>query len=360
MSKVKNITTKSTCVFRHLGAIGFAETADVAEKNGRFSIVGYSGEIIPNHFYWGNLAFDLKGLSFAKDRIPVMEEHYERIGFSTKHEITDKVLVEGSFLSNDAAQQMRKDLKDGCPMEASLYVPPSIIERVSEGESVEVNGQLLKGPGTVFRKATIKEVSMCVFGADSQTASTAFADGGKQEINFTVLEKEITMDKVKFAAEHPDLLKQVQDEAVAAFKATAAKEASDAKAAGLADGVKAEKERFGKFCERFKDDAAFCVEQFNAGKSLDEATVAYAEKLKVELAKSKEQKPADKKDPATTEFTDTQTAPAAPAVPSNEAEMKAKFEKDKALQEEFGDVNTYIAYLKADANGQVSQPKRPS
>jgi len=214
----------NACIFSQDCEVSFAEAGDEQEA-GRFRIVAYSGKVIPEHWLWGNVAFDLAGLKFDKKKTAVLEEHFtaNRIGFTTHQEVTDRVLVEGKFLNNPRAQQTRQDIEDGFPMQASLYVPPGLIEHVREGESAEVNGQKLKGPGTVFRKATIKEVSMCALGADSHTQSRTFAEGGEQ-IQFDILGKERNMSKQvmlaempaeTFAAEDPDVIEQAAAEAKA-------------------------------------------------------------------------------------------------------------------------------------------------
>lgn len=220
----QNTASRQACIFGQGCEVSFAEAGDEQEA-GRFRIVAYSGKVIPEHWLWGNVAFDLAGLKFDRRKTAVLEEHFSanRIGFTTKQQIRGKVIVEGKFLNNPRAQQTRQDIEDGFPMQASLYVPPGLIEHVREGESAEVNGQKLKGPGTVFRKATIKEVSMCALGADSHTQSRTFAEG-EREIQFNVLEKERIMDEQTsiaeltaetFAAEDPDVIEQAAAEAKA-------------------------------------------------------------------------------------------------------------------------------------------------
>lgn len=293
----KNTAPLNACVFDEGCEVSFAEAGD-EQQAGRFRIVAYSGGIIPNHWLWGNIAIDLAGLKFEKKKTAVLEEHFSanRIGFTTKQEIADQVAIEGKFLSNPKAQEIRNDLKDGFPMQASIYVPPALIEHVREGEYAEVNGRKLKGPGTVLRKAIIREVSMCALGADSHTQSKTFADG-KQEIQFSVLERENIMDeqtKIEltaetFAVEYPDVFEEVT---------------ADAKA----EGEKAAMERFSQISGLAKDDPAFVVEQFTGGKTVVEAQAALIERLRsqkdeaVEAAKTA----AKKVDPAEQEFSDEQ------------------------------------------------------
>ncbi len=167
----------AACRFAWDNAVQFAAT----DKSGNgFEIVAYDGQIIPKHWYWGNLAFDLDGLSFEQDRTPVFDSHnYDRrVGFTTAQEIRPKVRFTGQFLENDGARQFRGDMKSGFPMQASLGLVPIDVDQVKEGVSVMVNGHRLEGPGAVFRQAKIREVSMAAFGAAPGTSATAFAAGG--------------------------------------------------------------------------------------------------------------------------------------------------------------------------------------
>lgn len=294
----KNTAPLNACIFDEGCEVSFAEAGD-EEKPGQFRIIAYSGGIIPNHWLWGNIAFDLEGLKFEKKKTAVLENHFsdKRVGFTTMQDVSDKVLVEGKFLNNPGAQQIKGDITDGFPMQASMYVPPQLIEYVREGESAEVNGHTLKGPGTVFRKAIIREVSMCALGADSHTQSKTFADG-EREIQFNVTEKEQIMDEVTkleltaetFAAEYPELSEQVT---------------ADAKAEGVTEGENAEKERFSQIRELAKDDPAFVVEQFAAGKTVDEVKTALIERLRKQKDEAAETT-TTKVDPAHQEFSDEQ------------------------------------------------------
>jgi hypothetical protein len=183
--KNQNNAPVTACIFsQSTGAdVKLADGTAAVGKKDHFKIVGYSGQIIPKHWFWGNLAFDLTGLSFAKAMTPVLQEHLtsKRIGVSRTQKITDKVIFEGTFLDNPNAQEIKEDMLAGFPMEASLYVPPLVVEYVKEGTSVTVNGQTLAGPGSVFREAVIKEVSICVFGADSNTSAAALTEKNNSE-----------------------------------------------------------------------------------------------------------------------------------------------------------------------------------
>jgi len=293
----KNTAPSNACTFAQGCEISFAEKQEGQEDN-RFQIIAYSGQIIPNHWLWGNIAFDLAGLRFDKSRTPILEEHFtsRRLGFSTKQDIKDKVVVEGKFLSNPAAQQIKADMTEGFPMQASVYIPPDEVEEIKEGEKAEVNGHTLKGPGTIFRKSHIREVSMCALGADSRTQSKAVGEGSEQEVQFSVLEKERIMPEEKtkiesaemFAADYPELHSVI---------------VTAAKAEGMAEGERAEKERFDKIKELAPDDPAFVIEQFADGKSVDEAKTNLITKLQAGAGQKQHI------DPAHQEFSDQQNGP---------------------------------------------------
>jgi len=351
----ENKAPRKACIFNEDSEVSFA---DVGGAGNSFKILGYSGKIIKNHWYWGSLAIDLKGLKFYKKRLAVLESHskFDRIGFTTKQEIKGDVRFEGEFLDNVNAQQMKKDIQAGFPMEASLFCPPSIIERVMEGSSVKVNGKVMKGPGAVFREAVIKEVSMCVFGLDTNTKSSANADEEEQEIEFSLMENNIMAEEQEiksveqFAALYPDL----HSEVFAAGK-------TEGVAEGITEGKKTERALFAELKGSCGDDHELLALCFSEGKTATEAVKLHADKLGQENTKLKGQvtelqneKPAV--DPAQVEFSDKATAPGEQTETgdADEETMKKAFAALSADERaEYGDVEAYMAFQQANANGQV-------
>ncbi len=350
-----NTAPSNACVFAEQGAVQFTQSDGDDKANG-FSIVGYSGGIIKNHWYWGNLAFDLSGTKFAKSPTPILEEHFTsaRLGFTTKQEIADKVTVEGTFLDNDTAGQMAADIRAGFPMEASLYIQPSVVERVDEGASVKVNGHVLKGPGRVFRKAVIKEVSMCVFGADSNTKSLASAAGDDGQIKFNFTNKETHLMAEQENSEHLVIEGLTADkfaEACPGIHKTIV-------AAGRAEGIKAGQARFAELKEACGDDFELLAECFSQGKSVTEALKAANAKLTEANAKLAKQvkTPKSPDDLAKQEFSDDENSQdhTQEADSGDEEGLKAEFAESADLQSEFGrNVKAYLAFKKAEAEGKV-------
>jgi len=247
------------------GDVTFTDSQD---KN-KIQLTLYDGTVV-KHFYWGNLAFDLSGIELANDKIPILGEHNTetRVGFSTSASFDRAFVLEGELLkSSPAAKEYRRDSIDGFPFQASLRFDPnrSKFEFVKDGETVEVNGNKLTGPGTLFSKTVVMEGSVCVFGALQNTRSEMFKNGNADAL---LLAENLGADKVR--------------------------------------------QFFGKFVEKFGDDPAFCIEHFNKGDTIEQATEAMVEKLKVERQQLSEQVRQQAKvriDPAMQEFSDQQQGP---------------------------------------------------
>jgi hypothetical protein len=125
----------------------FSESAEGVRK---FRMVGYSGKIITGHWWWGNLGIDLDGISFKKPKFPILRDHLtsKEMGFSKKPQISNKEgLVftekEVTFLENEDVDKFVENSRKGFPYQASISARPTVIERVEEGSSVEVNGLTL-------------------------------------------------------------------------------------------------------------------------------------------------------------------------------------------------------------------------
>jgi len=249
----------------------------------------YSGKIIKDHWWWGNLAIDLSGLTFLQKKTPILENHdtSKKIAFANNILIDNEFGVKVdpdkvTFVDTEESKEFQKLSKEGFPYQASISVNPSEVIRLGEKDTVEVNGFTMKGPGTVFKKAVINEGSVCVFGWDSKTQSSAFSKeevdvdinivGDEAEEDTPSIEKNVekndntemnndskeerqmeklTLEQLK--AEHPDLVTSLTDEAVASVEAKFNKEkegleakieASDTKLASLEkkDVIRAEKE----------------------------------------------------------------------------------------------------------------------
>jgi hypothetical protein len=196
-----------------------------------FKMVGYSGKIIPQHWLWGNLAFDLDGFKFNKEKFPILWAHDDRdmdnlLGYSTTPKITDEGLVftqdEVTFVDNERVTQFKEYSRKGVPFQASIRGNPTRIEYIEEGATTEVNGYEFVGPGHIWRETELIECSVCLFGADGNTSSLVFTEdkGEMVELDASIFisspnknenqnhNTEKTMDYLTFRKEHPEEAKK--------------------------------------------------------------------------------------------------------------------------------------------------------
>lgn len=194
-------------------SVKFSED-DSEKKKPQLEMVGYSGGIIKGHWYWGDLSIDLAGMKFPKAKFPILAEHdiNRKIAFATKMSIEGNQLTvaKAEFIDTPDSLEFRSNSAQGFPYEASIYARPTKIQRLMENEEAEVNGYTMKGPGTIWRASTFKEVSVCTFGYDSNTKSAAMSESEELSIEFSAPEaklnhkEEVSMDALKFKTDFPD------------------------------------------------------------------------------------------------------------------------------------------------------------
>ena len=227
--------------------------SEAAEKRPTAEIVGYSGGVL-EHWYWGRTGINIAGIKFKKSAYPILESHVtdRKIGFSKRPVTKDNKLVlpknDVTLLNTEAAQEFINLGRQGFPFEASIAIQPTTIKRFDKPTDVALNGKVLKNLDVVFDASIYKEVSVCVFGADSETQSTvqnaqqdlitftadcekviSINDTGTADEQLTNRESEVTnMPKIEmtleqFKADFPELLAAL----IAEFKEDAEKTATE-------------------------------------------------------------------------------------------------------------------------------------
>jgi len=262
-------------------------------KKRRFNMVAHSGKVMLNHWLWGNLAIDLFGVSIGRKKKPALREHNSNriVGWTDGINIDQErgIVAEGIFSGKTEDGIQALELADeGFPWQASIYIPPLVIERVKDGETAEVNGRKLKGPGTIFRKSILREVSFCALGADENTSASALKDKGDNiDLDVEIIENKtkevdnmeltgLTLEMLK--AERSDLSEALLKEG----KESGAKENLDA-------GITKERERVlailkeAKGFEGMEDLASDAIEK---GDSVEVAVGKFKDKRLAELEKN--------------------------------------------------------------------------
>jgi hypothetical protein len=201
-------------------------------------MVAYSGGVIKDHWYWGNLGIELSGMKFPKERYPLLQQHdiETRLAHMGKPVIVDNKLMAPEddvvFLDNEASNKFLEESSKGFPFQASMFIWPRKVLRLEEDQEHACNNIIVKGPGAVFLESEFKEMSVCVFGADSNTSAAAFAEdepcsfaevdiAGNEPVQKPT-EKEVKrMDKAQLKKDHPELFAEVLAEGKAQVVITA-------------------------------------------------------------------------------------------------------------------------------------------
>ncbi len=239
VKKEVKVPANSLCLSEPLEISLAEEKNEDGEKKRTASMLAYSGGVIKDHWWWGDLVIDTEGMKFQNNPLPILEDHMtdKKIGMAKTggavqddHSIRFNEIV---LLSNEHATEFYNNSKDGFPYQASVRVEPAVIEHLEEKGKADVNGMTIKGPATIFRQVLCKESSVCVFGADGSTASSAFSEEGSKDIMLSIEEigspntdnskpsatnvakqkQEGNMNKEELLAAHPELAKMFEEEA---------------------------------------------------------------------------------------------------------------------------------------------------
>lgn len=310
----------------------------------RFRILFATGKAIADHWGWRNLVIDLDSVKFAAKKMPLLLNHYKRIGFTTKLEREDGgYFAEGEFLKNEDAKAIVDDAAQGFPFQASCWLQPGRIEEVHEGAAVKVNGFTLNGPGWVWRECFCREVTVTELGADKNTKVETLSLGhAPLQVPIFENKEEKTMNTTqdgpmtvaRLSELHPDLVKSVRDEAFASGKA-----------AGLTEGRDVERKRAARILKRATASQLEAVTKFVAeGKDADDATDELLADPRRNAVETKNRLAGAAPDvvPPIREGT-------APSNESLEDKCKREFATDPKVQEEFSCWENYYHCVKAEA-----------
>lgn len=318
---------------------------DNKESPGTFEIEAYTGAAVSR--WWGKLSIDLNGIR-SSDNMPVFLNHEpsQIVGWANKSSVDGSFRVFGKFSKTTKAAKEAAALADeGFPWQASIGVSPLKILSIEEGAMHNVNGQEIIGPAEVWTESEVFETSFVPLGADSSTSIATFSkveeklrptipEFEKNNNNEGLEKMDITQERLE--KEAPDLLSSIKEAAT-----------ND----GLSAGAKSERERIESVLAQSIPGHEDLIKKlaFDGKTTGPEAAVQVLAAEKKLRAAAAEDLNADAPDPVKPEGETAKTKK--PATPEEE------FTADVELQKEFGDVETYLAYIQATSKGLVKSLK---
>jgi phage major head subunit gpT-like protein len=149
--------------------------ANATGKPRRFSILAYSGGLLPVEGFPYPVICDLAGLE-TPTQIPILIDHTKSVEATLG--LTDAILNDGQTLSltgpvtgvSVTAKQVIAQADGGHTWQASIGASVIESEDIAPGQSVSVNGQTFVGPVIVARRSVLRETSVLPMGADSTTS----------------------------------------------------------------------------------------------------------------------------------------------------------------------------------------------
>lgn len=352
------IPTQALClVSPEASGFSVSEPTDSSEgktRKAKFRMVANSGDVIENHPYWGNFAIDLDGLKIGRKRKPALRDHDSQriVGWTHSLEIGEEGLVaEGTFTeSTPDGREVLDMLRDGFPWQASVFVPPRVIEKVGPNETVRVNGRTLTGPGHVFRESSLREVTFTALGADENTdAAQLSSDTMKIKASvFSVspIKEEVPLDQQETKMQEEEAVVDtskldapVSDEAETSLDTNSIDE--------YEKGVTSERDRISSILSHSLDhQRALSLDLISNGTEKAEAFSALLKDAQGQV------------DAKLAHLSQTTLDPVGPDEPGDqETDLQAAFSADPKLAEEFGTFEIWEAYTNAMSEGVIRPGK---
>ncbi len=185
---MKRLTAKEAAAISCQGLCVTPEFTVTAEdpksKQPSFSMLAYNGGKLGQWF--GMVAVDLSDINIPAPT-PILFSHNDcdPLGHGTVNNNGKQLRANGVIDFMETSENARKVVEGGkknFPWQASIGANPGHIDKADDGEEFELNGQKLKGPCYIFRQTDLKEISIVVNGADSNTATKIQAKLSKENV----------------------------------------------------------------------------------------------------------------------------------------------------------------------------------
>lgn len=169
----------------------------------RFDMIAYTGAPMKIRGYRSPVVVDLAGLNVPSQNRPILLDHTSDVdsiaGQSDSISVVDgKLRVAGEILAGTQRIDNVLSLASrGFRWQASIGANPERVEELRAGDTALVNGSEVRGPLTVVRQATLREISIVAMGADDRTDTRIAATAAPQE---SEMSEDIKVDAVAESA----------------------------------------------------------------------------------------------------------------------------------------------------------------
>jgi hypothetical protein len=310
-----------------------------------FLITAYTGRVI-DRGWLGRLIIQVAGIK-TKAKLPVLREHARDrvVGFSRKSWVeNNNLFLEGEFSRKTTdGQEVLALAEDGFPWEASIGVWPRKVKVLdSDKEEAQVNGMTLKGPLEIWTESEVREVSFVALGEDEGTAA----------INFSLEEQKVKVQldrgQTPESEEGQDMsmtLEQLEMEAPELLAAIRETE----RQSGVQQGEQAERARVLEILTA-TGPLTVKLEAVSQGQEPKAAFRAMLDQQEAEKARALAELAKAAPSPVGQQV-ETTTGPGQ-ELPLEQRAL-VNWEREPQLRQEFGELETYLAFLRAEESGRA-------
>jgi hypothetical protein len=162
--------------------------------------VAYSGDVITDSGYWDRLAIDLSSTT-VDTPIPLLykHDHGDSVGTVETAAIGSELSISARLYSDlpGSASDIAAKADKGFPWQMSVGIWPEVVEKVKDGQSIQLNGRTMKGPLAVYRNNRVREISVVSLGADHRTSAHVFSPNESVSVDILNQEANAMTDDAK-------------------------------------------------------------------------------------------------------------------------------------------------------------------
>ena len=139
-------------------------------KKNKFQMTAYTGAVVESP-YFGSMIIDLSGIRYS-EKIPALFQHQadRPAGVIDNIEKSSTLTARGYFTTTPDGKMVYGLIKEGYPYQASIGIWADEIEILDKKETAQVNGRTFPGPGAIWRKSHLREISFVSLGRDADTS----------------------------------------------------------------------------------------------------------------------------------------------------------------------------------------------
>lgn len=192
-----------------------------------FDIVAYTGGKVNLDNVPLPVVFDLESTRIPEKSVPLLYKHNPNdiVGHTEYVQIVkpNRVIARGvASGTSERATEVKANARNGFLWQTSLGLESFNLEKIEDGKTVKVNGQVFTGPIYVARDNDLREISFVSLGADSNTFARLVASMKDTKMTFSEWLASLSIDEMTLSDSDKAIATRIYDAWKASTTATEA------------------------------------------------------------------------------------------------------------------------------------------